>query len=551
MTQLRALAAFALITVALTACHGDGSTGTRVLVAPTNASAAATSANTIRVTFGAVSGARDYAIERAGASGEFVQVGTTSSTSFDDVGLEPTTLYRYRVIARRGSDRGPYSSIAEATTRGTGGATAVLRGSLTASRTLTADTVYVLSGPVRVRANATLRIGAGTKIVGDTTVVGSSLLIERNAKIFAEGTRTNPIVFTSQRAVGRRRPGDWGGVSIVGNARINLQVQNIQSEGPNEGTQDYAGGNNDDDNSGVLRFVRIEFAGQQIGPNEKMNSLSLYAVGRGTTLEYIEVLAGLDDSFKWFGGTVNGRYLVAYEAGDDNFDISQGYSGHNQYVIGVQSTVLGAYEGNGAPTDDHNFIESDGCEAGVTGCPANFDAAPYSMPLFANFTAMGPWSWNTDAYGGNGVVIRRGSGMTLLNGAILRWPKTGISVRDAFTETLRQRDSVTVRNLYMTENGANFDPDGAFYGQRAKFAASSIEEASTSASALFVHYEPSSGTLDWTPASGSPLASGGLTSFSGVIAARAGSFIQPTSFRGAADPAGTKWWDGWTVYRRD
>lgn len=532
-------------------CHGDGSSGPRVLVAPGNAAATATSANTIRLTFTAVDGAKDYAVERADANGEFAEVGTTGETSFDDVGLEPTTLYRYRVVARRGSERGPYSAVVQATTLGTGGNQSILRGSLTSSRILTADTVYVLSGPVRMVSGGTLRIGAGTKIVGDTTVVGSSLLIERGAKIIAEGSRAHPIVFTSQRAPGRRKPGDWGGVSIVGNARINLQVQNIQSEGPQGGTQDYAGGTDDDDDSGVLRYVRIEFAGQQIGQNEKMNSLSLYAVGRGTTIEYVETLAGLDDGFKWFGGTVNGRYLVSYEAGDDNFDISQGYSGHNQYVIGLQSTVLGAYEGNGSPTDDHNFIESDGCESGVTGCPANFDAAPYSMPLFANFTAMGPWSWNIDAYGGNGVVIRRGSGMTLLNAAILRWPKTALTVRDAFTETLRQRDSLTIRNIFMAENGANFDPADAFYGQREKFSNSAIEESGTSASALFAHYEPSSGTLDWTPASGSPLASGGLTSFSGVIAARAGTFIQPTSYRGAADPAGAKWWDGWTAYARD
>ena len=427
--------------------------------------------------------------------------------------------------------------------------TAQLSGDITRSRTLYPETTYVLHGPVRVRNGATLSIEAGTTILGDTAVIGSSLLIDRGAKILAQGTLEHPIVFTSQRPAGRRRPGDWGGLSIVGNARIHQQVDHIQTEGPPGGTVDYAGGTNDDDDSGVLRYVRIEFAGQRIEGSLKMNSLSLYAVGRKTTLEYVETLAGLDDAFKYFGGTVDGRFLVAYEPQDDAFDVSQGWRGRDQYVVAVLSTVLDGYDGQG--TDDRSFLESDGCEAGVTGCPASFDAAPYSMPFFANFVAIGPWSWDVARYGGNGIVIRRGSGATLVNGVVARWPKSALTVRDAFTETMRQRDSLTISNLFFTQNGSNFDPAGSFYGQRDKFAGSSIEESSFDAASLFVRYEPSTGSFEWEPAAGSPIATGGLSPFSGRIAARAGSFALPSSFRGAAGIGGVQWWRGWTSYARN
>jgi hypothetical protein len=426
--------------------------------------------------------------------------------------------------------------------------TALLSGDITRSRTLYPETTYVLRGPVRVRNGAVLTIEPGTTIVGDTAVSGSSLVIDRGAKIIADGTVEKPIVFTSQRAPGHRRPGDWGGLSIVGNAHINLQVDHLQTEGPPGGTVDYAGGTNDDDDSGVLRYVRIEFAGQRAEGGGNMNSLSLYAVGRKTTIEHVETLAGLDDGFKWFGGTVDGRFLVSYEAGDDNFDVSQGYRGRNQYVIGLISTAL---TGNGEGSSDRNFLESDGCESGVTGCPASFDAAPYSMPFFANFVAVGPGSWDVNRYGGNGILIRRGSGATLVNGVVTGWPKTAFTLRDDFTNVMRQRDSVTIDALYFSQNGANFDPAGSFYGQRDNFPPSAFEEGSVGAASLFLHYDPAAGSLDWDPAAGSPIATGGRLPFGGRVAARAGSFVSPALFRGVTGTGGVQWWTGWTSYARN
>src|SRR5690606_6565612 len=143
------------------------------------------------------------------------------------------------------------------------------------------------------------------------------------------------IVFTSERPVGQRRPGDWGGVIIVGNARLN-RGSPVILEGTGTGADnpavDYSGGTNDDDDSGELKYVRIEFSGYATAPDAELNSLTLAAVGSGTRLSYIQTLAGLDDSFEWFGGTVDGKYLVSYESGDDHFDASEGYRGRNQYL---------------------------------------------------------------------------------------------------------------------------------------------------------------------------------------------------------------------------
>ena len=200
--------------------------------------------------------------------------------------------------------------------------TAFIEGTITGNRTFVAETTYVLRGFVQVASGAELRINPGTKIVGDTTQAGSSLWVLRGGRLMAEGTADRPIVFTSQRAPGNRKPGDWGGIVMIGNAWINRNVTSALTEGPSSAAQNYAGGTNDDDSSGSLKYVRIEFAGYDIsgGQGQELNSLSMYAVGRGTKLQYMQVHAGLDDGFEWFGGTVDGQYLVSSAAGDDHFD---------------------------------------------------------------------------------------------------------------------------------------------------------------------------------------------------------------------------------------
>ncbi|MCC6243094.1 MAG: hypothetical protein IT353_09650 [Gemmatimonadaceae bacterium] len=459
--------------------------------------------------------------------------------------------------------------------------TAVLSGSIAANRTLTADTAYVLRGFVYVNSGATLTINAGTKIVGDTTALGSALFVLRGARIEANGTATAPIVFTSQRAVGQRSPGDWGGLVIVGNARANrganqiVEGSNGSVVGANPAGVVYTGGTVDTDNSGTLRYVRVEFAGFATLTDAELNSFTFAALGSGTTVEYVQALAGLDDSFEWFGGTVNGKYLVSYEAGDDHFDGSEGYRGLNQFMIGLQTTYLTPRAGAGAVSSDPQGFEIDGCNGGGCVAPSNANAQSagrdeglWTMNVFANFTIIGtPTGVTVPSSGGVGAVLRRGTGGYYLNGVVARWPRAGISLRDSTSNNRFQVDSLIVRNLYFAENGtltsgANFDAVGTNFGQETAFSARNanivVGASSVTAASLFTALPTVSGTttganFDWSPAAGSPIATGGLSAFAADprIAARVGTFITPTAYRGAAAPGGVKWWEGWTNYARN
>jgi hypothetical protein len=173
-------------------------------------------------------------------------------------------------------------------------------------------------------------------IQGDFNTLGSSLFIMRGAKIQAVGTAEAPIVFTSSRPAGQRQPGDWGGLVIVGNGLIN-RTGDIEIEGTGTVTTGtpsgqnyrvlYSGGTANDDDSGELRYVRVEYAGFAPSLNNELNSFTFGAVGSRTKLSYLQSLAGLDDSFEWFGGAVDADHLVSYESGDDHYDMSRGTRG--------------------------------------------------------------------------------------------------------------------------------------------------------------------------------------------------------------------------------
>ncbi len=459
--------------------------------------------------------------------------------------------------------------------------TVVISGSIAANRTLTSDTNYVLRGFVYVNSGATLTIGAGTKIVGDTTALGSALFVLRGARLVATGTATAPVVFTSQRTPGNRAPGDWGGVVIVGNARANrganqiIEGSNGSVIGANANGVVYTEGTVDTDNSGTLRYVRIEFAGFATVTDAELNSLTMGAVGSGTTVEYVQALAGLDDSFEWFGGTVNGKYLVSYESGDDHFDGSEGYRGLNQFMIAMQSTFLTPRAGAGAVSADPQGFEVDGCNGGGCVAPSGANAQSagrddglWNMNVFANFTMIGtPTGVTVPTNGGIGAVLRRGTGGYYLNGVIARWPRAGISLRDSTSNNRFQVDSLIVRNLYFAENGAltsgaNFDATGTNFGQESAFTARNanivVGASTVTAASLFtalptITTTTTAALLDWSPAANSPIATGGLASFANDprISARVGTFIVPTAYRGAAAPGGVKWWEGWTSYARN
>jgi hypothetical protein len=459
---------------------------------------------------------------------------------------------------------------------------AILTGSIAANRTLFADTTYVLRGFVYVNSGATLTVNAGTRIVGDTTALGSALFVLRGARIVATGTESQPIVFTSQRSAGNRAPGDWGGLVIVGNARNNrsgsviVEGSNGSVLGANPAGTVYTGGTTDTDNSGILRYVRVEFAGYATVADNELNSFTFASVGSGTTLEYLQSLAGLDDSFEWFGGAVDGRYLVSYESGDDHFDGSEGYRGRNQFLIAYQSTYLTPRSGAGAVSADPQGMEIDGCNGGGCTAPAGGNAQSsggedglYTMNVFANFTMVGAGDAVTSpANGGVGMVLRRGTGGYYLNGVVARFPRGAISIRDTTSNNRFVVDSLIVRNLYFAESGTlagnnPFDVGSAsLFGTEAAFAARNssitVGASAVTAASLFTALPTASVTttgaqFDWTPAGSSPIATGGLSSFASDprIAARVGTFVVPTAYRGAAAPGGPKWWANWTNYARN
>jgi hypothetical protein len=533
----------------------DGPTGGDSPNPPGSVTVTALSAVAARVAFNAVSGATGYLVERAdGAQGQFQQVGSPAASPFDDAGLTPLGTYRYRVRTVSGSRQS--SPSAEATVTLPDRALEVVTADLTANTTWTADKRYRLQGFIHVTAGATLTIEPGTIIEGDFNTVGSSLFILRGARISAQGTAARPIVFTSSQPVGQRRAGDWGGLIIVGNGIINRSAPVIlEGTGTSATTNpaiDYAGGTNNADNSGVLRYVRIEFAGFATAPDAELNSLTLAAVGSGTEIDYVQVVNGLDDSFEFFGGAVDAKHLVSYNSGDDHFDMSEGYVGRLQYLIGFQNLQVIPRPLAGNVSSDPQGLENDGCNG--ANCTNGQNSQPLTVPLVANFTLVGPPAAVASGSGNIGMMLRRGTGGYYVNGVVTRWSRAAISLRDQATIDRGSQGQLLVNNLLLAENAVTFQPQtGSTVQGTLDLGSNGIEAApaATTAAGLFTLL-PMSPTdalaFDWTPAAGSPLRTGGLATFPAAIAARAGSFVVPTAYRGAVDPSGAKWWAGWTSY---
>lgn len=304
----------------------------------------------------------------------------------------------------------------------------------------TADKVYALKGIVTVPANETLTIDAGTTIIEEPTQSGATgvLVITRGGKIMAEGTAQNPIVFTSSKAVdnnaGRPAPGDFGGVIILGNAKVNTPTDAQFIEGLNQGVEEYRyGGDNDEDNSGVLRYVRIEYAGFILGDSNEINGLTCGGVGRGTTLDHIQVSWGLDDSFEFFGGCVNATHLVSYACDDDNFDFDNGYTGHLTYAVAIANPASTHSDSKGK--SDSNGIELDN---NAKAQDETFSLIPKTHPTLTNVSIIGAATrvanvhsnFQGDAYK-YAARIRRGGQITLKDCLMTGYPDGFVLDSDA------------------------------------------------------------------------------------------------------------------------
>jgi hypothetical protein len=568
----------ALALIGLAACGDDDDPTAPTVDPPLGLQVSATGSSATRITFNGRALDDSYTIERAeGGAGTFASIttipapNTDGAVTYDDTGLSPQTQYRYRVKATRGTASSSYTSEQTTTTLALGAFTRTVTGDITTNTTWHRDTTYVLSGFVHVANGATLTIESGTTIKGDYNTAGSSLFVLRGAKIMAVGTAALPIVFTSSQSAGQRKPGDWGGLVIVGNGVLSRTGVTIQLEGSgtevgtSPGTNysvSYSGGTTNTDNSGELRYVRVEYAGFAPTLNAELNSFSFAAVGSGTKLSFLQSMAGLDDSFEFWGGAVDATNLVSYEAGDDHFDMSEGFQGRLQYLIALQSTQLTPRPGGlGTFASDPQGIENDGCEG--SGCTNGRNTTPYTYPVVANFTLIGTNSTTTSgSSGGVGVMLRRGTGGFYVNGLVSRWPRGAISIRD--TETYARAGSaatqdlatvdLAVKNVLIAESALAFQTGT---GQNAlDLTSNNIVQDATLTTAIFTAFPTSitatttAAAFDWTPAASSPAASGGLATFTGKLQTAAGAAVTATAYRGAAAPGGPKWWTGWTVYNQ-
>lgn len=428
-------------------------------------------------------------------------------------------------------------------TPATGTENTILEGRITENRTLKAGNTYKLRGLVYVTNGAVLTIEPGTKIVGETGQRGG-LIITRNAKISADGTIDKPIVFTSESATPQR--GDWAGVVILGNAPVNASFNGVQGVGEIEGGINNSdglglyGGTNPADNSGILRYVRIEYAGYAFLPDKEINGLTFGGVGNQTVVDYVQVSYANDDSFEWFGGTVNCKHLISFRTLDDDFDTDNGFSGKVQFGIVLRDSSV-------ADISKSEAFESDNDANGSS-------LTPQTSAVFSNITALGPKA--TLANTGNnlfvwGAQIRRNSSISIFNSLIMGWP-TGLYI-DATKGT--PTDNNIPGSLFVQNTIIAGSPTAVLYG-----ASTTAPTGATTASintwfntaaygnsvltnnsdvgltAPFNYTAP-----DFNPAAGSPAAAGGIFTHAKLNG------LTNVNYKGAC-AVGDTWWKNWTKF---
>ena len=285
-----------------------------------------------------------------------------------------------------------------------------LSGNINTTTTLTSDKTWTLKGYVYVTDGAKLIIQPGTTIISDIAEKGA-LCIERGAQIIAEGTATKPIIFTSGKNIGERSPGDWGGIVILGRAKTNRSSEPTIEGGVG---RPY-GGTNDTDNSGILKYVRIEYAGIAALPNSEINALTLGAVGSSTVIEHVQTVYANDDAFEFFGGTVSPKNLYAFATADDDYDFDFGYTGT---VTNSVSKRDPQFVDNG---DAGNGVECDNDGTGST-------ATPFTHPKLIGMVLVGPFDVTSLSNHNLGLRWRRATQFTMTNSKILGYQKGGFSI---------------------------------------------------------------------------------------------------------------------------
>lgn len=313
------------------------------------------------------------------------------------------------------------------------------------SQTLSKDKKYMLVGQVFVRDGQTLTIEPGTVILGEKKSKGT-LIIDRGGKIIANGTAAQPIVFTSNQEVGDRDRGDWGGLVILGKAKVNIPNPSIEGIEPAV----VYGGNDNSDNSGSLQYVRVEFAGIELTPNNETNGITLGGVGNGTKFENIQVSYGGDDGIEWFGGSVNGKYLVVFGTWDDCFDIDNGFSGNLQFGLSVRyPSYADQSDSNGFEWDTNGTNEATDQPTTVT---------------VSNFTILGP-SLDGNSYSGNykyGMDLRRRVSANLFNSVVVGFPSAVRMNQNTVFPNYRDGQAQIANNVFYAKTNKTVSGNGDF-----------------------------------------------------------------------------------------
>lgn len=333
----------------------------------------------------------------------------------------------------------------------------VVSGDITTNTTWTKNNTYLLTGFVYVTSGAKLTIEPGTVIKGDKASKGS-LIVTRGAQIIADGTPTEPIVFTSNES--SPTYGDWGGLILLGYAPTNQSYNGTAGLGLIEGGIDPAkglygggdqpGGAKADDNSGILRYVRVEYAGIAFQPNNEINGITFGGVGNGTTIDYVQVSYANDDSYEWFGGTVNCKHLIAYRGLDDDFDCDFGFSGNIQYALAVRDPQVADVSGS-------NGFEVDNNGSGT-------DDTPKTAPTFSNVTLLGPLPGAVSSDFKRAAHLRRNCEIGIFNSLLMGGYPVGLYIDGASTVANAQAGKLEVKNTWvagpnnlLSTNEAGFD----------------------------------------------------------------------------------------------
>jgi hypothetical protein len=391
-----------------------------VLVDPTSASNIPGEMVTADLTIEAPNGADYLTVFIAGVEEEVIDLAgedLTAPLPYEYTIPEDAVIGSKIVLSFQVTDKEGYPSAIANFVVTVGDPVITLSGTLT-SQTLDAANPYLLVGQVFIPNGVTLEIPAGTVIKGDKATK-AVLIVQPGGKLNAIGTSTNPIVFTSNQAVGERDRGDWGGVIVLGNAFVNQTAKPaIEGISPsqtygNTTAEAATPATNATENSGTIKYVRIEYAGVELTPNNETNSLTLGGVGNGTTIEYVQTSFGGDDSFEWFGGTVNAKYLVSLSTWDDDFDTDFGWGGKVQWGLAVRNPFFADQSGSNAFESDNQA--NGNAIAGVCDGTTNTGC---TRGIFSNITVLGPrelQSRTISANYQNAMHIRRRSSISVFN----------------------------------------------------------------------------------------------------------------------------------------